>query len=435
MRVCVVGSGAREHALALACARTAEVVVTPGNPGIAGRSPEGHTISSLSAPPGEVEADLYVIGPEAPLVDGLADRLRSRGATVFGPGADGARLEGSKSFMKEVAAAAGVPTARHQAVTRVEEAERFFAALDGGPYVVKTDGLAGGKGVLVAPSLDEALADVAAKLSGEAFGAAGSTVVVEEALSGPELSLLVLCDGRRCLPLPAAQDYKRLGDHDAGPNTGGMGAYSPVPLATERLVEQVMDEIVQPSLAELERRGISYRGVLYAGLMCGPQGPKLVEYNVRFGDPEAQVVLPRLDGDVAELLRAAAAGELPDKVVVRSDLAAVGVVVASAGYPGAPRLGDRLYGVDEASTVEGVMVLHGATARREPTDSAARAFATAGGRVLTVVGTGTDLAEARERAYRATDLISFPGAQHRSDIAAAPAGPGTTATPRARSER
>lgn len=417
MKVCIVGSGAREHALALACARTAEVVVAPGLAAMAGRSPEGHRIDVTGAPPREVEADLFVVGPEQPLVEGLADELRALGRTVLGPGADGARLEGSKAFMKELAAAAGVPTARHAVAGSVEEAARFFAAEGAGPYVVKTDGLAAGKGVLVTASLEEALADVEAKLSGRAFGAAGHRVVLEEAMSGPELSLLVLCDGRAALPLPAAQDHKRLGDGDTGPNTGGMGAYSPVALATEALVGEVMARIVEPTLAELSRRGIEYRGVLYAGLMCTEEGPRLVEYNVRLGDPEAEVVLPRLLGDVTGLLHSAASGQLAEPEGISAEVA-VAAVLAAEGYPSAPVLGARLRGVERAGTVEGVTVLHGATAI-----DAEGGLVTAGGRVLTVVGQAPTLAAARERTYEAMDLIELPGGQFRRDIAASALGP------------
>jgi len=417
VKVCVVGSGAREHALALALARTADVVVAPGNAGTTGRSPEGHAIAASTSPVGEIPADLVVVGPEGPLVDGLADRLRASGRAVLGPGADGARLEGSKAFMKELAAAAGVPSARHATVDRFADAVAFLDTLPG-PYVVKTDGLAAGKGVLVTAERAEAEADVAAKLSGEAFGRAGRRVVLEEAMSGPELSLLVLCDGERAVPLPPAQDFKRVGDGDTGPNTGGMGAYSPVPLADDGVVGEVMERIVEPSLAELRRRGIDYRGVLYAGLMLTEDGPRLVEFNVRLGDPEAQVVLPRLVGDVAELFFRAATGRLPAVAPEVSRDAAVSVVMAAAGYPAAARSGDRIGGIERAGTVEGVTILHGATAL----DGSGR-LVTAGGRVLSVTAVGATIADARERAYEAAGRISFEGAQYRRDIAA-PAGAG-----------
>ncbi len=315
MTVCLVGSGAREHALATVLARSDDVVVTPGNPGISGVSAEGHRLSSIAAPPEEIAADLYVIGPEAPLVDGLADRLRARGSLVFGPGAAGARLEGSKAFMKELAAAARVPTAAFGVFSQAGAAEQFLAELSGG-YVVKTDGLAAGKGVLVTEDLDEARRDVRAKLSGAAFGGAGRRVVIEEAMRGPELSMLVLTDGTHALALPAAQDHKRIGEGDAGPNTGGMGAYSPVPAAPPEVCAAVIERLIEPTLAELRRRGIPYRGVLYAGCMLTDEGPKLVEFNVRFGDPEAEVVLPRLAGDVTALLREVAEGKLSSGVEV-----------------------------------------------------------------------------------------------------------------------
>jgi phosphoribosylamine--glycine ligase len=402
VRVCVVGSGGREHALAHVLARTADVVVTPGNPAIPG---------SVATPPVEVDADLVVVGPEAPLVAGLADELRAAGRLVFGPGADGARLEGSKAWMKEVVAAAGVPTARYAAFTEVEPARAFLRTLPG-PWVVKTDGLAAGKGVLVAPTLAEAEADVAAKLAGESFGDAGRTVVIEEGMTGPELSLLAVCDGTRAVALAPAQDFKRIGDGDAGPNTGGMGAYSPVPGVDDALVADVMDRFVAPTLAELRRRGIDYRGVLYAGLMLTPDGPRLVEYNVRFGDPEAQVVLPRLTTDLAALLAAAAAGDLTQAPPPAfDDGARVTVVLATEGYPAGPRTGDPIAGLAGAEA-EGATVFAAGVAR----DGAGR-LVTAGGRVLAVTGSGPTVAAARDHAYRAAARISWPGLYHRNDIA------------------
>jgi phosphoribosylamine---glycine ligase len=399
----VVGSGGREHALAHVLARSAEVVVTSGNPGIPG---------SVPTPPAEIDADLYVVGPEAPLVAGLADELRGAGRLVFGPGADGARLEGSKAWMKEVVEAAGVPTARYATFTEVGPAVDFLTSLPG-PWVTKTDGLAAGKGVLVAPSLDEAIADVRSKLAGESFGDAGRRVVIEEGMTGPELSLLAVCDGTRAVALAPAQDFKRAGDGDTGPNTGGMGAYSPVPAADDGVVADVMARFIEPTLAELRRRGIDYRGVLYAGLMLTPGGPRLVEFNVRFGDPEAQVVLPRLTTDLAELLAAAAAGDLTRAPAPAfAGDACVTVVLASEGYPVTPRTGDPIDGVAAAEAEGAIVFCAGVTAGPDG------GLVTGGGRVLDVTATGPTVADARARAYRAAGRISWPGMYLRTDIAA-----------------
>ena len=400
-----MGSGGREHALVQVLGRSAEVVVTPGNPGI----PE-----SVSEPPEEIEADLFVIGPEAPLVDGLADRLRHRGRLVFGPGTDGARLEGSKAWMKEVLVEAGVPTARYGAFTDRAAARAFLDRLDG-LFVVKTDGLAAGKGVLVTGDREEADAAVAAYLSGDAFGDAGRRVVIEQGLTGPELSVLAVCDGTTAVPLAPAQDFKRLGDGDSGPNTGGMGAYSPVPVATERLVDDLMEEAVLPTLAALQSRGIDYRGVLYCGLMLTPDGPRVLEYNVRFGDPETQVVLPRMVDDLADLLAVAAAGTLGDPPAFDDD-AAVTVVCATEGYPASPCTGDAIDGAEAASDSEHVTVFYSGV------DRSGDHLVTAGGRVLAVTGKGATLAEARDRAYAGVEKISWPGMHHRVDIAAHPTG-------------
>jgi phosphoribosylamine--glycine ligase len=402
VRVAVVGSGGREHALAVVLGRTAEVVVTPGNPGI-----PGSTATPVEELAGEV--DLVVVGPEVPLVDGLADRLRARGVAVYGPGADGARLEGSKAFMKEFVAAADVPTARHATFADDEPALAHLRSLPP-PWVVKTDGLAAGKGVFVTESLAEAEDDVRAKLSGSAFGDAGRTVVIEEGMTGPELSVLAVCDGRRAVALAPAQDFKRVFDGDAGPNTGGMGSYSPVPFASTDLVGQVLDRFVGPTLAELQRRGIDYRGTLYAGLMLTAEGPKLVEYNVRFGDPETQVVLPRMSSDLAALLAAAASGDLRDGPAPEFvDDAAVCIVLAAPGYPEAPETGAPIAGIADAAALDGVHVFHAGVGA---------GHVTAGGRVLDVVALGPDLAVARKRAYEAAGRISWPGIHYRTDIAA-----------------
>jgi phosphoribosylamine---glycine ligase len=403
MRVCVVGSGGREHAMAVALARSASVVVAPGNPGMDG-------IERTAQSPEQVEADLYVIGPEAPLVAGLADRLRSAGKLVFGPGAGGAQLEGSKAWMKDVLRSAGVPTAAYGTFESLEPAVAYLRSLDQ-PYVVKTDGLAAGKGVLVTSSLDEAIDDVRAKLAGTAFGDAGRRVVIEEGLVGSELSVMAVCDGRRAMALSAAQDFKRIGDGDSGPNTGGMGAYSPVAAAGPGLVDEVIERAVEPTLAALRARGIDYRGVLYAGVMVTADGPKVLEFNVRFGDPEAQVLFPRWQGDVAEVLGAAAAGDLDQAPSFASD-AAVCVVMAAPGYPASPAVGDPIEGLDEAAMLEGVEVYAAGVGR----DTKGR-LVTAGGRVLGVTAVAPSLAAARARAYEAVSMIDWPGAQYRLDIA------------------
>jgi phosphoribosylamine--glycine ligase len=402
-RVCVVGGGGREHALRDALAATVDgrVVVTPGNPGIPG---------SVPTPPEEVDADLFVIGPEAPLVGGLADRLRARGKLVFGPGADGARLEGSKAWMKQVLVEAGVATARYGAFTEAEPALEYLRTL-APPYVVKTDGLAAGKGVLVTESRDEAADDVAAKLAGRAYGDAGRTVVIEEGLSGPELSVLCVCDGKRAVPLAPAQDFKRLGDGDTGPNTGGMGAYSPVPVAGAEVVDAVVERAVEPTLAALRARGIDYRGVLYAGLMLTAEGPKVLEYNVRFGDPEAQVVLPRFSGDLVGLLAEAAEGKLRSGPAWHP-WAAVTVVLATEGYPAKPRTADVIEGFEAACGARQVKVYCAGVSR----DDAGR-LVTAGGRVLAVTGMGDTIGAARDRVYDAIAHVSWPGMQYRNDIA------------------
>lgn len=406
MRVCVVGSGGREHALAHVLGRHHDVVVTPGNPGIPG---------SVPTPPEELEADLMVIGPEAPLVAGLADRLRSAGRLVFGPGADGARLEGSKAWMKEVLVDAGVPTAGHGAFVDEVAALSYLDTM-GDLFVIKTDGLAAGKGVLVTTDRAEAVDAVRSYLSGDAFGDAGRTLVIEEGLSGPELSILAICDGSTATALAPAQDFKRLGDGDAGPNTGGMGAYSPVPVATDAVVDSLMANAVEPTLAALRGRGIDYRGVLYCGLMFTPDGPRVLEYNVRFGDPETQVVLPRLTSDLGELLAGAAGGRLGPEPTF-DDGAAVAVVCASEGYPASPRTGDRITGLDAASDMADVTVF-AAGVGADPDGG----LVTAGGRVLTVTGRGPTVDDARRRAYEAVAGISWPGMCHRTDVAATPTG-------------
>ena len=411
MKVCIVGSGAREHALAVAMSETAEVVVAPGNPGMVG-------IERIDAPPERLEADLWVIGPEAPLVDGIADRVRARGGLCFGPGADGARLEGSKAWMKELLVAARVPTAGYQAFDEAGPALQYLRAIPG-PWAIKTDGLAAGKGVLVTDDLREAVNDVESKLAGKAFGDAGRRIVIEEALSGEELSLMAVCDGRRAYPLAPAQDFKRLGDGGTGPNTGGMGAYSPVPFAGDDLVGDLMERAILPTLHALFRRGINYRGCLYAGIMLTEDGPKVLEFNVRFGDPETEAVFPRWKGDVTATLAAAASGALSDHhAPAFSSQSAVCVVLATPGYPENPETGARIEGLDDARAVPGAQV-YAAGVDQEPGGTA---LVTSGGRVLNVVGLGDDLKIARRLAYRAADMVSWPGMVRRSDIAEIPGG-------------
>lgn len=409
----MIGSGGREHALATAMARSSDVVVCPGNPGM-----EAAGLACTVAAPETVRADLFVIGPEGPLVEGLADRLRATGRLVLGPGADGARLEGSKAWMKDLLVEAGVPTAAHRSFGATEQ-EAALAYLRGrsGPYVVKTDGLAAGKGVLVTPDLDEAIDDVRAKLSGASFGDAGLRVVIEEGLTGEELSVMAICDGTRAVPLAAAQDFKRVGEGDTGPNTGGMGAYSPLAWAGASLVDEVMDQAVEPTLLALGKRDIDYRGVLYAGVMHTAAGPRILEFNIRFGDPETQVVLPRWEGDVAEVLAAAAAGDVGMVAPRFGAEAAVCVVLATDGYPVSPRTGDVIEGLDAVDELEGVEVFFAGVA--EGRDGVLR---TAGGRVLGITALGPSVAEARDRAYGAAGRISWPGMQYRRDIAARASG-------------
>ena len=422
MKVLVVGGGGREHAIARGLARSPsvdEVVAAPGNPGIQAVARcvpvDSNDVDAVAALADELDADLVVVGPEEPLVRGAVDAISARGRAAFGPDAFGARLEGSKRWMKELVAGAGVATARHAAfgADRERDALEFLDTLDG-LYVVKTDGLAAGKGVVVTESLDEARDAVRSYLSGAAFGEAGRTLVIEEGLRGPELSLLVLCNGDpdAAVPLAPAQDFKRIHDGDAGPNTGGMGAYSPVPIAGPEMIDQVMATAVLPTLYALQDEGVQYRGVLYAGLMLTADGPKVLEYNVRFGDPECQVVLPRLASDLGELCLASARGEsLPDVRFV--DDACVTVVLATEGYPASPRKGDPIEGIEAAEDVPGVVVFQAGTAL-----DADGALVTDGGRVLAVTAVAPTVGEARQRAYEGAGRITWPGVQYRRDIAA-----------------
>ncbi|MEU3176544.1 phosphoribosylamine--glycine ligase [Streptomyces sp. NPDC007000] len=411
MKVLVIGSGAREHALCRSLSLDPDVTAlhcAPGNAGIA-EVAELHQVDALdgaavAALATRLGADLVVVGPEAPLVAGVADAVRDAGIPAFGPSKEAAQLEGSKAFAKDVMAGAGVPTARSYVCTTPEEAA---AALDafGTPYVVKDDGLAAGKGVVVTDDIEEA----------KAHAGACEQVVIEEYLDGPEVSLFAVTDGVTVLPLRPAQDFKRALDGDAGPNTGGMGAYSPLPWADPKLVDEVMQSVLQPTVDELRRRGTPFSGLLYAGLAITSRGVRVIEFNARFGDPETQVVLARLKTPLAGVLMAAATGNLADIEPLRwSDDAAVTVVVASHNYPGTPRTGDPVTGLEEVAAQDAphAYVLHAGT-RRE-----GDAIVSAGGRVLSVTATGEDLAEARDRAYRAVARIRLDGSQHRTDIAA-----------------
>jgi phosphoribosylamine---glycine ligase len=412
VKVLVLGGGGREHALAAALVRdpsVEQVHVAPGNPGIAAVA-ERHAVDPLDTVgvlrlAQQVAADLVVIGPEAPLVAGVGDALRSAGIATFGPGRGAAAIEGSKAFAKQVMAAAGVPTARSAVCETPAEVASALAQF-GPPYVVKDDGLAAGKGVVVTGDRESALA----------HAAACARVVVEEYLDGPEVSLFAVCDGRTALAMQPAQDFKRLGDGDVGPNTGGMGAYTPLPWAPAGLVDEVYETVLQPTVAELARRGLPFVGLLYAGLALTGSGLKVIEFNARFGDPETQPLLQLLDSPLGEVLYAASIGRLDDVGPLRwRSGAAVSVVMAAAGYPGTPRTGDVISGVADAEALLGVQVLHAGTSLGS---GPAAELVTSGGRVLAVTATADTLDDARARAYAGVARIDFAGAQFRTDIAA-----------------
>ncbi len=422
MRILVLGSGAREHAIVLALRGedvAHEIYAAPGNAGIARDAEivalDANDPVAVTAFANERHVDLVVIGPEAPLVAGVADALRERGIPVFGPGRAAAQLEGSKTFAKRIMDAAGVPTGRAVRAATLAEVERALDDL-GAPHVVKADGLAAGKGVIVTSDRQAALTHAAEYLPSGA-------VLVEEFLSGPEVSLFFLSDGDRVLPLSPAQDFKRLGDGDAGPNTGGMGAYSPLPWLAERFgseaafVDLVTHDVAEPVIRQLDAEGTPFIGLLYAGLILTDAGVKVIEFNARFGDPETQVVLPRLVDPLSQLLLSAASGHLEDeRRPVFSDRAAVTVVLASEGYPVAPQTGREITGTDAAASVDGVHLAHAATADDDGT------LVATGGRVLNVVATGETFADARTAVYTAVERIGLEGGQYRRDIAAAVAG-------------
>jgi phosphoribosylamine---glycine ligase len=414
MNILLLGSGGREHALAWKLAQSPQLAAmwaAPGNPGIA----EHATCVALDPKDHDAVAqfcrdkaiDLVVIGPEAPLVDGLADSLRGAGVAVFGPSAAAARLEGSKGFTKDLCARAGIPTAAYVRTASLAEAqaalERFQA-----PFVLKADGLAAGKGVVIAETLAEAEQALAEMFGGQ-FGAAGAEVVIEEFMAGEEASFFVLTDGETILPFGSAQDHKRVGEGDTGPNTGGMGAYSPAPVLTPALEERVLREIIEPTVRTLRQEGTPYSGVLYAGLMLTTEGPKLIEYNARFGDPECQVLMMRLESDLAALLLACAEGKLAQAEPTRfSAQTALTVVLAAQGYPGTPKPGGAIdLGAAEA---EGAKVFHAGTRL------AGGRLIASGGRVLNVTATGPNLRAARDVAYAAVDAIAFPDGFCRRDI-------------------
>jgi phosphoribosylamine--glycine ligase len=417
MRVLVVGGGGREHALAWKLRQSPsvdDVLVAPGNAGIASlarRVPVAvDDVDRIVDLAEREDADLTVVGPEAPLVAGLADALVGRGRRVFGPSAAAARLEGSKAFAKDLMRRHGIPTARSGTFTDVAEASAFVDEL-GGRAVVKADGLAAGKGVTVASDRASAIAALEAALARGAFGAAGSTVVVEEVLEGPEVSAFALLDGERVLRLGLAQDFKRIGDGDTGPNTGGMGAYAGLPWIAPDLEARIWSETVEATAGALAAEGIAYRGCLFAGLMLTADGPKVLEFNCRFGDPETEALLPRLALDLAETLAACADGRLEDRPRPDTGEVAVTVVLASGGYPGTYATGVPIDGLEAAAEVDGVTVFHAGT------EDADGRVVTAGGRVLAVSALGASLREARARAYEACGRIAFDGMTYRRDIA------------------
>lgn len=418
MRVLVVGGGGREHALVWRLAQNPTVdkaFAAPGNAGIA-RDAECVPVA-VDDVPGILELtereriDLTVVGPEVPLVVGLADALLERGQLVFGPTREAAKIEGSKSWAKELCLRHGVPTGGAVAATTMAEATDALDAF-GPPYVIKADGLAAGKGVAIVDERGEAVQALEACLLDGAFGRAGTTVVVEEHLSGREVSAFALADGRTVLPLTMAQDFKRVGDGDSGPNTGGMGAYSPVPFLDGAAQEAIWEQVLERTIDAMASEGIRYQGVLYAGLMLTDDGPKVLEFNCRFGDPETQAVIPRLRSDLAELCLACAEGNLSAYRANLTPEACATVVLASGGYPGDHTNGFEIRGLEEAEEVPGALVFHSGTTER------GGRVVTSGGRVLSVGGVGGDLTEARDRAYEACARISFEGMQYRRDIAA-----------------
>jgi len=415
MNILLIGSGGREHALAWAVSASPlcdKLFIAPGNPGTA----ECGENVVLDIADHRAVADfcklmgvgLVVVGPEGPLVDGIADDLEATGIKTFGPSKAAAQLEGSKAFTKELCAEFGIPTAAFARFTD-EAAAKAYVAKTGAPLVIKADGLAAGKGVVMAETVEQANDALAMMFSG-GLGAAGAEVVIEEWMIGEEASFFALCDGTHALPLASAQDHKRVGDGDTGPNTGGMGAYSPAPVMTKALEAQVMTEIILPTLAGMNQRGTPFKGILYAGLMITADGPKLIEYNTRFGDPECEVLMPRLKSDIVPALLAARDGVLSAVDLRWSDEVALTVVMAAKGYPGTPEKGSIIKGIDKAAAEKDVLVFHAGTQAKDGE------IVANGGRVLNVVALGKTVSEAQAKAYAAIDLIDWPGGFCRRDI-------------------
>ena len=417
MRILVVGSGGREHALCWKIAASPlcdKLYCAPGNAGIAADAEcvaiGAEDIEGIVAFAKKEAIDFVVVGPEGPLVKGLADRLEAAGIAAFGPSAKAAALEGSKGFMKDIAARYNIPTARYARFTDTAAAKTFAQTFTP-PIVIKADGLASGKGVIICGSLAEAEAEIDAMLKEKKFGIASAEIVVEEFLEGEELSFFALVDGKHALPLVSAQDHKRVGDGDTGPNTGGMGAYSPAPVATKAVETAIMDRIIRPTVAGMAAEGRPFKGVLFAGIMVTKDGPKLIEFNTRFGDPEAQVIMLRMKSDLLPALMAARDGSLQNFDLRWSDETALVVVMAAQGYPEKPQTGTVIRNLDAAAKVDGVTIFHAGTKRNAQGEIEA-----SGGRVLGVSATANSFDEARARAYRAVDAIDWPGGFCRRDI-------------------
>jgi phosphoribosylamine---glycine ligase len=415
MNILLIGSGGREHALAWKLAASplcTSLLIAPGNPGMAtcGRlvvlDINDHAAAVALAKAEKI--DLVVVGPEGPLVAGLADVLEAAGIKTFGPSKLAAQLEGSKGFTKELCAAFNIPTAAYARFSDLESAKDYIID-QGAPIVIKADGLAAGKGVVVAMTLTEAL-DAAEMMFEGGFGAAGSAVVIEECMFGEEASFFALCDGTTAIALASAQDHKRVGEGDTGPNTGGMGAYSPAPVMTPEMEARVMAEIINPTMAGMAARGMPFRGILFAGLMITDEGPRLIEYNTRFGDPECEVLMPRLTSDLVAALIAACDGKLAGLTLNWSEETALTVVLAAKGYPASPETGTVIRGVEKAEAMDGIRVFHAGTALKDG------ALVANGGRVLNVVATANSVSAAQEKAYAAVDLIDWPGGFCRRDI-------------------